>query len=120
MHSRCRKCACRTARASSRGFRRKCKQGGSMSKLGKNSGRRWFLKSVSAIGAAVPAAAALGADPHAHHLHGEQLAQAARAKAPLQPQAYGWLTAVEASCIEAAGGPRQFRADVLTRADVPW
>jgi gluconate 2-dehydrogenase gamma chain len=77
-----------------------------------SSGRRWFLKSVSAIGAAVPATAALGADPHAHHMHGEQLAQAARAKGQLQPQAYGWLTAVEASFIEAAGA-RLIPADEL-------
>src|SRR5258707_14693430 len=74
-----------------------------MSKLGKNSGRRWFLKSVSAIGAAMPAAAALGADADPHHGHGAQLAQAARVKGQPQPQAYGWLTPSEAAFIEAAG-----------------
>ncbi|HEX9397875.1 MAG TPA: gluconate 2-dehydrogenase subunit 3 family protein [Burkholderiales bacterium] len=73
-----------------------------MSKLGKNSGRRWFLKSVSAIGAAMPAAAALGADADPHHGHGAQLAQAARVKGQPQPQAYGWLTPSEAAFIEAA------------------
>jgi hypothetical protein len=36
--------------------------------MGKSSGRRWFLKSVAAAGAAVPAAA-WGADPHSHDGH---------------------------------------------------
>jgi gluconate 2-dehydrogenase gamma chain len=67
----------------------------------KSSGRRWFLKSVTAIGAAVPAAA-LGADPHSHHTHGAQLAQAGGAKGGTQIQAYGWLTATEIAFIEAA------------------
>jgi len=68
----------------------------------KFSGRRWFLKSVSAMGAAVPVAAALGADPRSRHGPGEQLAQAGRVRGQAQPQAYGWLTPTEAAFIEAA------------------
>jgi len=67
----------------------------------KPSGRRAFLKSVSAIGAAMPAAA-LGADLHSHHGHGAQLAQAGGAKGQAQPRAYGWLTLTEIAFIEAA------------------
>ena len=69
--------------------------------MGKSSGRRWFLKSVAAVGASVPAVA-LGADPHAHHSHGAQLAQAGALKGKSQPQVYGWLTQPEAAFIEAA------------------
>ena len=65
------------------------------------SGRRWFLKSVAAVGAAVPVAG-LGADPHSHHGHGEQVAQAAAAKGQTQPQVYGYLTQPEQAFIEAA------------------
>jgi gluconate 2-dehydrogenase gamma chain len=67
----------------------------------KSSGRRWFLKSVAAVGAIVPAAA-LGADPQSHHGHGELVAQAGSAKGQSQPQAYGWLTQPEQAFIEAA------------------
>ena len=69
--------------------------------MGKSSGRRWFLKSVAAVGASVPAVA-LGADPHSHHGHGAQLAQAGALKGKAQPQVYGWLTQPEAAFIEAA------------------
>jgi gluconate 2-dehydrogenase gamma chain len=65
----------------------------------KPSGRRWFLKSVAAVGAALPAAG-LAAEPHPHSHHGGPLAQAPGMKAP--PQAYGWLTLPEQSFIEAA------------------
>src|ERR1700694_5808871 len=67
----------------------------------KYSGRRWFLKSVAAVGVAVPAAA-LGADPHSHHSHGEHVAQAGSVNGQPQPQAYGWLTQPEQAFIEAA------------------
>jgi len=67
----------------------------------KPSGRRWFLKSVAAVGAAVPAVA-LGADPHSHHNRGEQVAQAGGAKGQVQPQVYGYLTQPEQAFIEAA------------------
>ena len=40
----------------------------------KSSGRRWFLKSVAAVGVAVPAGA-LRADPQSHHGHAEHVAQ---------------------------------------------
>jgi gluconate 2-dehydrogenase gamma chain len=67
----------------------------------KSAGRRRFLKSVAAVGAAVPAAA-LGADPHSHHGHGAQLAQAGAAKGQAQPQVYGFLTLPEQAFVEAA------------------
>jgi len=67
----------------------------------KSSGRRWFLKSVAAVGVAVPAAA-LGADPQSHHGHRELVAQAGSVKGQSQPQAYGWLTRPEQAFIEAA------------------
>ena len=66
-----------------------------------SSGRRWFLKSVAAVGVAVPAAA-LGADPHSPHGHSEVISQAVSAKGQSQPQAYGWLTQTEQAFIEAA------------------
>jgi gluconate 2-dehydrogenase gamma chain len=69
--------------------------------MGEFSGRRWFLKSVAAAGVAVPAAA-LGADSHSHHGHGELLAQARSVKGQSQPQVYGWLTPPEQAFIEAA------------------
>jgi gluconate 2-dehydrogenase gamma chain len=65
------------------------------------SGRRWFLKSVAAVGVAVPVSA-LGADPHSQHGHSELVAQAGSAKGQSQPQAYGWLTQPEQAFIEAA------------------
>src|SRR6266852_1229548 len=67
----------------------------------KSSGRRWFLKSVAAVGVAVPAGA-LGADPQSHHGHGEHVAQAGAVKGQSQPQVYGWLTQPEQAFIEAA------------------
>src|ERR1700682_5810687 len=67
----------------------------------KSSGRRWFLKSVAAVGVAVPAAA-LGADPPSRHSHGEHVAQAGSVKVHSLPQAYGWLTQPEQAFIEAA------------------
>ena len=66
-----------------------------------SSGRRWFLKSVAAVGVAVPAGA-LGADPQSHHGHGEHVAQAGSVKGQSQPQVYGWLTQPEQAFIEAA------------------
>jgi gluconate 2-dehydrogenase gamma chain len=66
-----------------------------------SSGRRWFLKSVAAVGVAVPAVA-LGADPQSHHGHGDLVAQAGSVKGQSQPQAYGWLTQPEQAFIEAA------------------
>ena len=69
--------------------------------MGEPSDRRRFLKSVAAVGVAVPASA-LGADPHSHHGHGELVAQAGSAKGQSQPQAYGWLTQPEQAFIEAA------------------
>ena len=67
----------------------------------KSSDRRWFLKSVAAVGVAVPAGA-LGADPQSHHGHGEHVAQAGSVKGQSQPQVYGWLTQPEQAFIEAA------------------
>src|ERR1700694_1434416 len=69
--------------------------------MGESSGRRWFLKSVAAVGVAVPAGA-LGADPHSHRGRGEHVAQAGSAKGQSHPKAYGWLTQPEQACIEAA------------------
>jgi gluconate 2-dehydrogenase gamma chain len=67
----------------------------------KSAGRRWFLKSVAVAGAAVPAAA-MGADPHSHHGHGSQVAQADGVTGQAQPQVYGFLTQPEQAFIEAA------------------
>jgi gluconate 2-dehydrogenase gamma chain len=67
----------------------------------KSSDRRWFLKSVAAVGVAVPAGA-LGADPQSHHSHGEYVGQAGSVEGQLRPQAYGWLTQPEQAFIEAA------------------
>jgi len=72
-----------------------------MGKSDESSGRRRFLKSVAAVSAAVPVAG-LGADPHAHHGHGPQLAQAGGVKGQPQPQVYGYLTQPEQAFIEAA------------------
>src|SRR3984893_14060057 len=67
----------------------------------KPSGRRWFLKSLAAVGVAVPAGA-LGAAPQSHHGHGAHVAQAGSVKGQSQPQVYGWLTQPEQAFIEAA------------------
>jgi gluconate 2-dehydrogenase gamma chain len=67
----------------------------------RSPGRRWFLKSVAAVGVAVPAGA-LGADAQSHHGHGEHVAQAGSVKGQSQPQVYGWLTQPEQAFIEAA------------------
>src|SRR5215213_9515413 len=65
-----------------------------MSKL---SGRRIFLKSVGAIGAAVPAAA-FAQDKNPHQAH----TATGTVKAQSQPQVYNWLTQTEIAFIEAA------------------
>ena len=65
----------------------------------KSSDRRWFLKSVAAVGVAVPAGA-LGADPQSHHGHGEHVAQAGSVKGQSQPQVYGWLTQPEQAFVK--------------------
>src|SRR6266581_2471313 len=62
-----------------------------------SSGRRRFLKSAAAIGAAVPAAA-FSQEKHSHG----QLAQAGTVKGKSQPQVYGWLTQPEIAFVEAA------------------
>ena len=69
--------------------------------MGKSSGRRWFLKSVAAVGASVPVAG-LRAEGRAHHGHAPLLAQAGAAKGQAQPQVYGFLTLPEQAFIEAA------------------
>src|ERR1700687_4115054 len=79
----------------------------------RSSGRRWFLKSVAAVGVAVPAGA-LGADAQSHHGHAEHVAQAGAVKGQSQPQAYGWLTRPEQAFIEAAVA-RLMPADELGR-----
>lgn len=64
----------------------------------KSSGRRFFLKSVSAIGAAVPVAG-FSQDRNPHHGHA---APAGTVKGQAQPQVYTWLTQPEIAFIEAA------------------
>src|SRR3954469_6657334 len=66
-----------------------------MSKL---SGRRFFLKSVGAIGAAVPVTG-FSQDKNPHAGHG---APAGSVKRQAQPQVYTWLTQPEIAFIEAA------------------
>ena len=59
--------------------------------------RRWFLKSVTAIGAAVPVTA-FAQKKHSH----EHVAQVGTVKGKSQPQVYGWLTQPEIAFVEAA------------------
>jgi gluconate 2-dehydrogenase gamma chain len=66
-----------------------------MSKL---SGRRFFLKSVGAIGAAVPVTG-FSQEKNPHAGHG---APAGSVKGQAQPQVYNWLTQPEIAFIEAA------------------
>ena len=61
-----------------------------------SSGRRRFLKSAAAMGAAVPAAAF--AQEKSHHAH----APVGTVKGKSQPQVYNWLTQPEVAFIEAA------------------
>jgi gluconate 2-dehydrogenase gamma chain len=64
----------------------------------KSSGRRFFLKSVTAIGAAVPVAG-FSQDKSPHQGHA---APAGTVKGKAQPQVYTWLTQPEIAFIEAA------------------
>jgi gluconate 2-dehydrogenase gamma chain len=68
--------------------------------MGKSTDRRWFLKSVAAVGAAVPAAGLAADSPH--HGHDGPAARAGAAGGKPQPQVYCWLTEPEQAFIEAA------------------
>jgi gluconate 2-dehydrogenase gamma chain len=62
-----------------------------------SSGRRFFLKSVGAIGAAVPVAGFSQESPHRGHA-----APVGTVKGKSQPQVYTWLTQPEIAFVEAA------------------
>ncbi len=67
----------------------------------RSPGRRRFLKSVTAMGAAALPASSLAADPHAGHA--QQAPQAKRAAAPpAQARAYMFLTQPEVAFLDAA------------------
>jgi gluconate 2-dehydrogenase gamma chain len=66
-----------------------------------SSGRRRFLKSAAAMGAAALPASTLAAEPHTHH-GARQLAQAPSPRSAAQAPVYMFFTQPEAAFVEAA------------------